>query len=148
MFRSSDGQHMRALGEQYLGRSPVFNPQCSVVPSLLPDLAMAKERRKNAVYLQHVFALVHCVGHNARSIVDDGSHGCPLSRVVRLDSDEGLNRHPQALPVPPTVEGIAADFLTFERKQRFDICLCLQVLEHIPEAKAFAQKLLASSPRC
>jgi hypothetical protein len=97
---------MRALGEQYLGRSPVFNPQCSVVPSLLPDLAMAKERRKNAVYLQHVFALVHCVGHNARNIVDDGSHGCPLSRVVRLDSDEGLNRHPQALPVPPTVEGI------------------------------------------
>src|SRR6266542_1900821 len=46
----------------------------------------------------------------------------------------------------PTVEGITADFLTFKPKQRFDICLCLQVVEHIPDARAFAQKLLASSP--
>jgi hypothetical protein len=69
-----------------------------------------------------------------------------LSRVVRLDSDESLNRHPQALPVSDGSRH-TADFLTFKPKQRFDICLCLQVLEHIPDARAFAQKLLASSPR-
>jgi trans-aconitate methyltransferase len=66
--------------------------------------------------------------------------------VVRLDSDESLNRHHKPYR-SPTVQGITADFLTFKPKQRFDICLCLQVLEHIPDARAFAQKLLASSPR-
>ncbi len=104
------------------------------------------ERRKNAVYLQHVFALVHCMGHNARSIVDVGSHGCPylewfdwIPRKVSIDIHKPYRS--------PTVEGITADFLTFKPKKRFDICLCLQVLEHIPDARAFAQKLLASSPR-
>jgi hypothetical protein len=86
----------------------------SVVPILLPDLAMAR--------------------------------GECFSMVVRLDSDESLNRHPQALPVSDGSRH-TADFLTFKPKQRFDICLCLQVLEHIPDARAFAQKLLASSPR-
>lgn len=104
------------------------------------------ERRKNAVYLQHIFALVHYLGRDARSILDVGSRGCPyldwvdwIPTRVSVDIDKPYRS--------AAVEGITADFLTFTPQRQFDICLCLQVLEHIPDASAFAQKLLAVSPQ-
>ena len=44
-----------------------------------------------------------------------------------------------------TLDGVRvvhADFLQWEPDRQFDLVLCLQVLEHVPDASAFARKLL------
>lgn len=104
------------------------------------------ERRQNSVYLEYVSGLVRFVGRDARSILDVGSRNCPyldwfdwIPRRVSLDLDRPYRSE--------TVEGIRADFLSHEFAERFDVCLCLQVLEHIPDVERFARKLLAVSPR-
>jgi hypothetical protein len=102
--------------------------------------------RKNARYLREVRRLVGERGADAVSILDVGSNGCPyldwfgwIPRRASLDID-----NPYA---GPGVESIRADFLAWETAERFDVVLCLQVLEHIPEARAFAQRLLAMTRR-
>jgi hypothetical protein len=104
--------------------------------------------RENARYLRAVRALVDrlIAKGRVRSILDVGSNGCAyldwfpsVSRRISLDlvnpySSDG-------------VEAIKADFLTYEPAQPFDLVLCLQVLEHIPEAAQFAQRLLTVTGR-
>ncbi|MGH2961616.1 MAG: class I SAM-dependent methyltransferase [Solirubrobacterales bacterium] len=46
------------------------------------------------------------------------------------------------IPSRPGVEAIVADFEEFEPDAPFDLVLCLQVLEHIPDPAPFARRLL------
>jgi len=41
---------------------------------------------------------------------------------------------------------LTGDFLALDIAERFDLGLCLQVLEHIQDVSAFARKLLATAP--
>ena len=40
------------------------------------------------------------------------------------------------------VQSVTTDFLTWRPDRRYDLALCLQVLEHVGDARGFAQKLL------
>ena len=40
------------------------------------------------------------------------------------------------------IESVLADFMTYQPPHRFDLVLCLQVLEHLHEPAPFARKLL------
>jgi hypothetical protein len=44
----------------------------------------------------------------------------------------------------PGVNSIKADFMTYKIDQRFDLVLCLQVLEHLSDPIPFCQKLLSA----
>ena len=99
------------------------------------------DRRKEYLYYQVVRALAHGLSQDAKSIVDIGSAACPyldwfphVPERVSLD----LHRPYEA----PGIIPVTADFLSWEPGRRFDLVTCLQVLEHIPDATAFAQKLL------
>jgi hypothetical protein len=46
------------------------------------------------------------------------------------------------------VESVAADFLDYPAEQHFELVTCLQVLQHVRDAHAFAQKLLAMGDTC
>ena len=100
--------------------------------------------RRDANYLQRVARLVQSVGGDAKSILDVGSNRCPY-----LDWFEWIPKRVsvdlQAPYSSPSVEGIKADFLSWQANEQFDLCLCLQVLEHVPDAGAFSRKLLATA---
>ncbi len=102
-------------------------------------------RRADSLYLQYVYFLARVVGCEARSVIDVGSNGCPY--VEWLDWIPRKLSVDLARPyVSARVEGRTGDFLALEIGESFDLGLCLQVLEHVPEVAAFALKLLATTP--
>jgi len=97
--------------------------------------------RSDSLYFQYVDFLVRVVGRDAQSILDVGSHSCPYLEwfnwiPYKLSIDINAPYHSWR------VHGKKIDFLEYKNNREFDICLSLQVLEHIRDAKSFAQKLL------
>ncbi|WP_295612374.1 methyltransferase domain-containing protein [uncultured Lamprocystis sp.] len=76
------------------------------------------------------------------SVIDVGSNGTPTlewhrshaSRLVSIDL-----RNPYRAK---GVESITQNFFDYPAAQSFDLVTCFQVLEHVPEPRDFAQKLL------
>lgn len=101
------------------------------------------ERRKDLLYYQVVRILAAGLAEGAESVLDVGSHGSPYLEwfedvPVRTSLD---------LVEPYRAEGITSivtDYLAWQPDRRYDLVLCLQVLEHVPDARSFARKLLAS----
>ena len=104
------------------------------------------EQRRDLVYYDYVRTMVGRLGARAGSLIDVGSHKTSLAEEFAwiperftLDLREPYSSE--------RVQGIQADFLAFEPGRRYDLATCFQVLEHVPEAEAFAKKLLAVSDR-
>ena len=103
------------------------------------------DRRADSLYLQYVFFLARVVGREARSVIDVGSNDCPylewldwIPQKVSVDIDAPYSS--------PGVEARKGDFLDLDIRESFDLGLCLQVLEHVPDVAAFARKLLLTTP--
>lgn len=100
--------------------------------------------RKDYHYLREVRQLAEAVAPHPESVIDVGSNECPY-----LDWFAGARRRVSFdLCKPykaPGIESIVGDFLAYDMDARFDLCLCLQVLEHVPEAGAMARKLLTTA---
>lgn len=97
--------------------------------------------RSDLLYYRAVDYILRCVGAEARSLLDVGTGNCPYPEWwdwigERVSVDTGT---PYA---SAAVRGIRGDIHALEFPGRFDICTCLQVLEHVPEAGAFARRLL------
>jgi hypothetical protein len=73
-------------------------------------------------------------------VLDVGPHGTPL--VCELDWIPDKTVVDLAKVEIPGVTCLQMDFLQYMPSQVFDLVLCLQVLEHVPLAEAFARKLL------
>jgi hypothetical protein len=101
-------------------------------------------RRQEHIYYQVVRVIASKLGENAGSIIDVGSAGCPyLDWFQNIPVRTSLDlKRPY---VAPGINPLKADFLTWEPDRRYDLATCLQVLEHVPDATAFAQKLLATA---
>jgi hypothetical protein len=97
--------------------------------------------RSDRLYLQYVDFLVRVVGRDARTILDVGSNSCPyLEWFSWIPHKYSIDiRYPYH---SWQVHGKKIDFLKYTNDRQFDLCLCLQVLEHIDDAATFAQKLL------
>mgnify|MGYP001339315668 CR=1 FL=1 len=98
-------------------------------------------KRKHAIYLAYVDYMVCAVGSNAQSLIDIGSRNCGYFRwwpwiedKVSLDLSEPYRGS--------GVRSIKADFFEWEPDRRYDVATCLQVLEHIQDARRFAHKLM------
>jgi hypothetical protein len=101
------------------------------------------ERRQEFLYYQVVRILATKLIEGGTSVLDVGSHGSPyLEWFADVPVRTSLD-----MVEPYRGEGvtsIVSDFLTWEPDRRYDLVLCLQVLEHVPDATSFARKLLAS----
>jgi hypothetical protein len=98
-------------------------------------------RRQDFLYYQVVRILATKLAEGSDSILDVGSHGSPYLEWFA----DVPNRTSLDLVEPYRADGITSvvsDFLAWEPDRRYDLVLCLQVLEHVREAKSFARKLL------
>lgn len=98
-------------------------------------------QREDFLYYRHVDYIIRTVGAKAESMLDVGTGNCPylewfhwIPRRVSVD-----------LRVPyrsDTVVGMVGNIHEMQFDKPFDIVTCLQVLEHVPNARAFARRLL------
>ena len=125
------------------------SPPSEPKPELDPKPASKSgywRKRQEMMYYRYVLWMAERLTAGARSLIDVGSHNTSIAEEfpwiphrVALDLNTPYSS--------PAVRGITADFLTFEPERRFDMALCLQVLEHVPEAPRFAKKLLDVADR-
>jgi hypothetical protein len=101
------------------------------------------EARRDLRYYGEVVLLARAHVPAGRSVLDVGANETEVlerlewfERRVALDVNE--------IPPRAGVETVAADFNEFEPAERFDLVLCLQVLEHLDRPGPFARKLLAA----
>lgn len=99
------------------------------------------EARKDILYYQVVRIICEHIGKKAESIIDVGSAGCPVVDWypwIPERSSIDISRPYEAADVTSFKE----DFLSWMPDKHYEIVTCLQVLEHITDAKSFAKKLL------
>ncbi len=98
-------------------------------------------RRSDMLYYQYFRYMIRCIGPEAGSIVDVGSHSSPylewfdwIPEKVSVDLKKPYQSE--------TVRGVEGNVLDLAFPKTFDIATCLQVLEHVPEPAPFARRLL------
>jgi hypothetical protein len=99
------------------------------------------EARRGFRYYQEAVRLAreHVPGGGA--VIDVGAHETEvLERLDWFERRVALDVNP--VPRRARVETVIADFTWFEPRGRFDLALCLQVLEHLEHPGPFARKLL------
>lgn len=97
--------------------------------------------RQDLLYYRYVDFVLRCVAADAKSLLDVGTGNCPYPDWFDWIADRTSIdlEHPY---VSSGVKGIVGDIFTHAFAENFDVVTCLQVLEHVSDAHAFARKLL------
>jgi len=96
--------------------------------------------RKHLLYYKALFQYMCVAAYDAQSIIDVGSAGTEYLEWVPWVSDRVmLDAH--ISKSPSGIRFIEADFINFDLKDRFDVALCCQVLEHVEDPGSFCDKL-------
>lgn len=104
------------------------------------------DKRRQMLYYKAIFQVVSVVGKEARSIIDIGSAETDyVSWFGWIGEKAQLNLG--FTGQLPGVERISTDFLSWEDERTFDVALCLQVLEHVPDPAAFCDRLQRTARR-
>lgn len=110
-----------------------------------PKMRIADTRywnqRSGMLYYKYLNSIVQEIGGSAQSIIDVGTGELPylewfdwIPKKIALDIFPPYNSE--------TVEGIQGDIHEIDFPQKFDLCTCMQVLEHISDATRFAHRLM------
>jgi SAM-dependent methyltransferase len=104
------------------------------------------KKRSDMLYYQYFHYIIRCIGVDARSIIDVGSGNSPY-----LDWFDWIETRVSVdINVPyssPAVRGVRGDIHELVFPERFDLCTCMQVLEHVAEPAPFARRLLKLGKR-
>jgi len=93
------------------------------------------------MYYRYIQRMIEKLGAEAQSMIDVGSGNCPYLEWF----DWIPERVSVDIRVPyesDHVRGIKGDIFQLQFPKPFDVCTCLQVLEHVPDAAAFGRRLL------
>ena len=102
------------------------------------------EKRSSLIYYRYIDLIVRGLAANAKTMIDVGSYNTPNLELF----DWIPERHSLDIKRPyesENVRGIKTDFFSFEPASKYDFAICLQVLEHVPDAARFAKKLFSIS---
>jgi Methyltransferase domain len=101
------------------------------------------DARRHYRYYREAVRLARAHVPEGGAVLDVGAHEAELvaemdwfARRVALDARYVMPRR--------GVETVVCDFADYQPDKRFDLVLCLQVLEHVPDPAPFARKLLAT----
>ena len=97
-------------------------------------------KRSDLIYYKYVDYMIRVLARDSNSLIDVGTGNCPY-----LEWWNWINVRKSIDIVAPyssgEVEGITANILDHKFETIYDVCTCLQVLEHIPEPGPFAKRL-------
>ena len=94
------------------------------------------------MYYSYVRYFVRVVGAQARSLIDIGSHGADY--VTWFDWIPSLTSLDLNRPyVGEGVKSVKSDFFKWTPPEKYDIGLCLQVLEHLDRPDLFLKKIFS-----
>lgn len=97
--------------------------------------------RSDLLYYRYIDYIVRTVGSTAHSMLDVGSGNCPyLEWFDWIESKYSVDL--QTPYESNSIIGVVGDIHSTNFPLHFDIVSCLQVLEHVPDAKRFAKRLL------
>jgi len=101
------------------------------------------EQRKHFKYYGEVVRLARAHVPDGKQVLDVGpGRSDMLERLDWFERRVAVDR--SYAPRRAGVETVIADFLDYRPDTRFDLVLCLEVLEHLEDPGPFARKLLAS----
>lgn len=101
------------------------------------------EKRKHFNYYGEVVRLARAHAPAGEQVLDVGpGRSDMLERLDWFERRVAVDR--SYAPRRAGVETVIADFLDYRPHIRFDLVLCLEVLEHLEDPAPFARKLLAS----
>jgi hypothetical protein len=100
--------------------------------------------RSDYMYYKYIDLMVRVVGSGANSIIDVGSGNSPyLEWFDWIEEKTSIDiKSPYS---SARVQSITANILDYDFRKKYDICLCLQVLEHVQYPQPFAHKLFELS---
>jgi hypothetical protein len=104
------------------------------------------DSRKHFRYVLYVQQLVRILESDAKSAIDVGARDTPIMEDLGWIEDRWTLDYSNPYS-SERVKGISVDFFKFDPPKRYDLALCLQVLEHIHDAAGFAQKLFQIADR-
>jgi hypothetical protein len=103
------------------------------------------KKRKDSIYLFAAKKICTRYSKRARSYIDVGSNGTPIIEWHRERADKMVSIDLRNPYYADGVESIKTNFLEYYPPIKYDIATCFQVLEHVPNAHDFAEKLLLVS---
>ncbi len=104
------------------------------------------EGRKDFRYFAEVTRMARAYAAAAETVLDVGPHQTTfVTQLSWIRHKTAIDLHNR--PKMRGVQGIRGDFMEFEPPQRFDLVICLQVMEHLVEPAPFARKLLRDGHR-
>lgn len=102
--------------------------------------------RSEMLYYHCVETFLAAFAHDAENIIDIGSGQAGyLERIDWIPERYTLDRAPPY--ESQAVKGIHCNFFEFKPDRKYEVALCLQVLEHIDDAKSFAAHLFEVADR-
>ena len=113
-------------------------------PKINEDLSQAKnpywELRKELKYYRYFYEILKLFAPNAKNAIDIGSNGIPfIEKLEWIPERYSLDK--AVVYESENVKGIKADFFKFHPEERYDVAICMQVLEHVQDPKIFTNKL-------
>jgi len=100
------------------------------------------EKRKDSIYLHAVQQICRKFASRPSAVIDVGSNGTPILEWHRDGANRLVSIDLICPYTAPGVESLTQDFLNYSPDEPFDLLTCLQVLEHVEDPHAFAQRLL------
>lgn len=98
------------------------------------------ETRRHMLYYKAVFQFACVAGYEAKTLIDVGAASAEYVQWMKWIPSRSILDF--KIPnKPKEITAIEMDFFDFDPPEPFDLTLCCQVLEHIPDPTRFCEKL-------